>query len=122
LNGPARFLTTLNGWLRLGSGRWSNNDGVSCALDDGEYLRPFLLRYLKLVERLVEVVDEGVPLVRSNQEMWMGVFHRTTRVPLRPPARLAELFCHQVLESRRQPAVARLVDARIRVQPVVDHD
>jgi hypothetical protein len=58
-----------------GSGRRCNNDGVSCALDDGEYLRPFLLRYLKLVERLVEVVDEGAPLLRSNQEIRMGLFH-----------------------------------------------
>ncbi len=52
----------------------------------------------------------------------MGLFHRAARVPLRPPARFADLFRHQVLEPRRQHAVMRLIDARIRVQPVVNHD
>ena len=58
-----------------GSGRRSNDDGVSCALDDGEYLRPFLPWYLEFVERLVEVVDERIPFVRGDQQMPMGVFH-----------------------------------------------
>src|SRR5919198_1372761 len=58
--GPARPHTSSTGWAASGSGRRSNNDRVSCALDDGKQLRALLLRYLKLVERLVEVVDEGV--------------------------------------------------------------
>jgi hypothetical protein len=45
-----------------------------------------------------------------------------TRVPLRPSARFADLFGHEVLEPGRQHAVVRLVDARIRVQPVVNHN
>ena len=46
-------------WLRTPG---LNDNVVFGALDDGEHLRPFLLRYLKLVERLVQVVDEGPPL------------------------------------------------------------
>jgi hypothetical protein len=59
----------------LWSGRRSYNDGVSGAVDDGEQLRPFLLRHFEFVERLVEVVDEGLPLVRGDREVPMGVFH-----------------------------------------------
>jgi hypothetical protein len=43
-------------------------------------------------------------------------------VPLWPSARFADLFRHEVLEPRRRHAMVRLVDARIRVQPVVNHD
>jgi hypothetical protein len=52
----------------------------------------------------------------------MGVFHRATRAPLGLSRRFADLFRHQLLEPRRRHSVARLVDTRIRVQPVVNHD
>jgi hypothetical protein len=46
----------------------------------------------------------------------------STRVVLWTSGRVGEHLRHEVLEPRRQHAVVRLIDARIGVQPVVDHD
>src|SRR5438477_3052639 len=63
------------------------DDGASGALDDRQELSSLLRRHVELVERVVEVVDEGLPLVVRDQQV--ATRSQGPDAKRRPPAPVA---------------------------------
>jgi len=81
-----------------------------------------VVRNRELVQGLLEVVQECLPLMRCDPQMLVRIGHRPTGVPLRTSGRPTDHLRHQILEAGGRHSVVGFVDTRIRVQPGVDHD
>jgi hypothetical protein len=94
----------------LGQKRTSHafRDLVECALDDdvspcaGDYgldLRLLRLGHGELVKGLLQVVEKGLPLGRSDHQMLVHFLHGTAGIRLRPTAGPADHFRDEILEA-----------------------
>src|SRR6266567_6982947 len=86
---PARFSVLLPG---------CNDNGCSCAFYDRKQLCLLRLGHVERVERLLKVIQKGLPLLGSDHEMPMGIIHRTPAVVLGTTCSPANHFGHQVFE------------------------
>lgn len=93
-----------------------DDDGLLGALDDRLQLVLLGAGHGELVQRLLEIVHEGPPLVIGDHEMPMAVAHRPAGVQLRAASAPADHLGHQELEPGGRDAVVRLVHARVSVQ------
>ena len=92
------------------------------ALHDGEQFGLLHHRHFEIVECLLEVVEECLPLRLRDLEIDMRVVHRPARMALRSSGCFAHLLGHQILEARSRDLVMRFVYLGIGVEPWVVHD
>ncbi len=100
------------------SGTWpgGQHDVFFGAFDDGEELGLFALGHFELVERLLEIVEEGVPFWRCDIQMGVRVVHRAAGIALGASGGCADLLGHQVFEAGASDLVVRLVDLGIGIE------
>src|SRR5260370_1253558 len=99
------------------------DDDISpCAGDYGLDLCLFGLGHGKLVKGLLEIVEKGLPLGRSNHQILVRVLHGTAGVLLRPTRSPANHFCDEVALStlgfafRRGSIIIRSMKSSITVE------
>ena len=98
------------------------DDDISpCAGDYRLDLFLFSLGHSKLVKGLLEIVEKGLLLGRSDHQMLVQILHGTAGVLLRPTSSPANHFRDEVLEARRGNTVMGLVYPRVRIQARIDH-
>ena len=107
-----------------GSGRHTSlDDDVSpCAVDYGFNLGLLGLGHSEFVERLLEIIEKGLPLGRCDHKIFVQVLHGAAGVLLRSAGSPAEHFCNEVFEACRGNAMMGFVYPWIRVQAGIDHD
>ena len=76
----------------------------------------------KLVKGLLEIIEKGLPLGRSDHQMLVRVLHGTAGVLLRPTSSPANHFRDEVLEARGGNTMMGLVYPWVRIQARIDHD
>src|SRR5262249_30471204 len=83
-----------------------------------------LLRFShsELVERLLEIIEKGLPLGRRDHKILVRVLHGAAGVLLRSTGSPAEHFRNEVFEACRGNAMMGLVYLWVRVQAGIDHD
>ena len=86
------------------------------------YLGLFGLRHSELVERLLEIIEESLPLGRRDHKIFVRVLHGAASVLLRSAGSPAEHFRNEVFEACRRNAMMGLVYPWVRVQAGIDHD
>ena len=96
--------------------------GSPTAAPYGFLLLLFGLRNSELVQRALQVAQEGVPLGRGNPEISMQHLHRASAIVLRPTARPADQFGDEVLEAGGRDPMMRFIDPWVRIQTWVVHD
>ena len=78
------------------------DDDISpCAGDYGLDLCLFGLGHSELVKGLLEIVEKGLPLGRSDHQILVRVLHGTAGVLLRPTSSPADHFSDEVFEACR---------------------
>src|SRR2546421_5366659 len=78
------------GAVRFGGALWpfmqrGHDNGLLRAVDDRLHLVLLGLGHGELVERLLQVVHEGAPLVLGDHQIPMGIAHGAARILLWPP-------------------------------------
>jgi hypothetical protein len=86
-----------------------DNNGVSGALDDRLQLFLLWLGHLELLQRLLNVIHKGLPLLGRNHEMPMAIAHGTTGVFLRAACGLTNHFGHKDVVLSGEPVNRRCV-------------
>src|SRR6266566_5810774 len=106
-------------WVHLQG--WDDN-GFPCAFYYSNQL--FLLRlwHAALIDRLLKVIQKGLPLLGSDHKMPMGITHGTPAVVLWTTCCPADHFGHKVLEPCWRYAMVGFIHARIGIQSWIDHD
>jgi hypothetical protein len=103
--------------------KWTYDDDVSpCAVDYGFNLGLLGLRHSELVERLLKIIEKGLPLGRRDHKIVVRVLHGAAGVLLRSTGSPAEHFRNKVFEACRRNAMMGLVYPWVRVQAGIDHD
>src|SRR6266404_7250602 len=116
---PPQKLTSDLAWL----GVWfADNDIAIRAIDDLLQFRLLGDGNFKLVERLLEVIHECLPLFGRDVQVLMRLTHRASGIFLWAAARPADHFGNEILEARWRHLVVGFVHGRIRVQARVRHD
>ncbi len=76
----------------------SDDNVCSGAGDNRLQLRLLRLRHPKLVQGLLEIIQESVPLGGGNQQMLVRIAHGATGILLLPACRLADHFGESNIE------------------------
>ena len=76
----------------------------------------------ELVKGLLEIVEKGLPLGRSDHQMLVRFLHGTAGVLLRPTSSPADHFSNEVLEARMGNTMMGLGYPCVRIQVRIDHD
>src|SRR5260370_32436782 len=74
-----------------------NDNGCSCAFYDRKQLCLLRLGHVERVERLLKVIQKGLPLLGRDQQMLMHLLHGTPAVVLVATRGPANHFCNQGL-------------------------
>src|SRR5713226_3370276 len=99
------------------------NDNIrSGAADDCFQFSLLLGGNCELIQCLLKIVQERLPLLAGNFQVGMRVRHRPASVFLWAARSPADHLSHQVLESRRWHAMMRFVYQGIGIQSRVCHD
>jgi hypothetical protein len=80
----------------------------------------FLLRHLKLIERLPKVGDHRLPLRLCDVEVFVRFFHRPPRVLAGPASHFTHERRHLKLQARLRHTRPRLGDGGIGIQRLID--
>lgn len=88
-----------------------DDDVAAGAAEDRQQLAAFALGHGEFIEGLVEVVDEGGPLVGGDLEVSVRVSHAAAGVLLRAAGGPADHLGDEVLEASRGPPSLRKVVA-----------
>ena len=102
--------------------RFANYDVAIRAVDDCLQFRLFRRGYAELVERLLEIIHEGLPLFWRNVHVTMRVGHRASGVFLWAARRHPDHLGNQIFETGWRNLVVRFVHGRVGVQARISHD
>jgi len=80
------------------------------------------LRHSELVERLLEIIEKGLPLGRRNLKIFVRFLHGAAGVVLRSTGSPAEHFRDEIFEACRRSPMMGLVYPWVRIQAGIDHD
>src|SRR5262249_40069492 len=94
----------------------ANNDVAIGALDNRFQLRLLGGRNLELVERLLQVIHESIPLFGRYVQVLMRVAHGAPRVFLRATGRPANHFGDVILEAGWRRLVVGFVHGGVRIE------
>src|SRR5439155_8123308 len=100
----------------------ADNDVAVRALDNRSNLGLLRGGNLELVESLLQVVEEGVPLWWRDLEITVGIDHGAPGILLRASGSPAQHFGYQVLEAGRRKLMMRFVDEGVGVESRIAHD
>jgi len=92
------------------------------AVDDGLELGLLGLLYSEFVERLLEIIEKGLPLGRRDHKIFVRLLHGATRVLLRPARGPTDHFRDEIFEACREDTMMGLVHPWIRIQAGIDHN
>src|SRR5947199_8846955 len=106
----------------LGGTGFCHDDIAVGAIDNRLQFRLLCGRHAELVERLLEIIHEGLPLFRRNVQVTMRVDHGTSGVFLWSARCHPHHLGDQILEACGRHAVMRFVHRRVRVQARVGHN
>src|SRR5205814_7992916 len=102
--------------------RFANYDVAIRAVDDCLQFRLFRRGYAELVERLLEIIHEGLPLFWRNVHITMRVGHRASGIFLRTAGRHPDHFGDQIFEAGWRNLVVGFIHRGVGVQPWISHD
>src|SRR5258705_7702511 len=100
----------------------ADNDVGIGALNNGFQLALLRGGNFELVERLLQVIHESVPLVGRDVQVLMRFEHRASRIFLRTARCPADHFGNEILETSCRYLVVSFVNGRVRIQAGVGHD
>src|SRR4030095_8361070 len=112
---PLSASLSLGGWL-------AHHDIAIRAIDDLLQFRLLGSGNLKLVECLLNVIHECLPLFGRDVQVLMRLTHRASGVFLWAAARPANHFGNEILEARWWHFVVSFVHGRVHVPARVRHD